>query len=156
MNADADSFRAALPSLLLKATAWAEEQSALILQNGESLRPLEIKLAEAVGVQHTELVRIFEVPRLPLPDDAELRQAALSVGMLGPTMVGLTLGYGVYIVYGHRTDRLLSHELRHVFQYEHAGSIANFLPEYMEQLVSVGYAKAPLEIDARSHEADIS
>jgi hypothetical protein len=132
--------------------AWAEGQSARILENGELLRPEELELAEAAGVAHPEKVRILEVESLPLPDDEELKQAALSAGMLGPNMVGLTLGHGIFIVRGHRSTRLVSHELRHVFQYEEAGSIANFMPKYLEQLVSCGYANAPLEIDARKHE----
>lgn len=37
-------------------------------------------------------------------------------------------------------------------QYEQAGSIAAFLPRYLQQIVTVGYNNAPFEIDARSHE----
>ena len=67
-------------------------------------------------------------------------------------MVGLTLGYSIFIVNGHVNDRLLSHELRHVQQYERAGSIAAFLPTYLSQIVDLGYENAPFEIDARAHE----
>jgi len=72
--------------------------------------------------------------------------------MLGPDMAGLTLGYGIYVRHGHDTLRLLSHEFRHVYQYEAAGSIAAFLPGYLQQIVTVGYDDAPLEVDARVHE----
>lgn len=95
---------------------------------------------------------MLEVQALPLPEDDELRQAGLRTGLLGPTIVGLTLGHGIFILAGHKTARLLSHELRHVFQYEQADSIANFLSAYLEQIVSFGYDKAPLEIDARNHQ----
>ncbi len=95
-----------------------------------------------------------EVTRIPLPDDPELRDAAFRAGMLGPGTIGLTLGYGIYIVKDHRSNRLVSHECRHVYQYEVAGSIAAFLPQYLEQVLSVGYAAAPFEIDAREHERD--
>lgn len=142
----------ALSSLIPKAVAWAEEQSALILKTGEPLNSTESKMAERVGVMHPELVRVLEVPSLPLPNDVELKEAAIYLGLLGPTMIGLTLGHGIYICSGKKTDRLLSHELRHVAQYEQAGSIANFLPTYLEQIVSFGYPKAPLEIDARNYE----
>lgn len=151
-NPLSDSLRAALPVLLPKAIAWAEEQSAFILQNGDPLNPQEMELAEALGIAQPSVVRVLGVTNLPLPDDAELRQAAVSLGLLGPAMVGLTLGYGIYIVYGHRTNRLLSHELRHVYQYEQADGIESFLPEYVEQLLSFGYADAPLEVDAKNHE----
>ena len=59
-------------------------------------------------------------------------------------MVGLTLGYGVYVCHGHGTVRLLSHEFRHVYQYEQAGSIAAFLPVYLQQIVTFGYNNAPM------------
>jgi hypothetical protein len=68
-------------------------------------------------------------------------------------MVGLTLGYAVFICTGYNTNlRLLRHEFRHVHQYERAGSIAAFLPAYLGQIVQFGYHNAPLEQDARAHE----
>jgi hypothetical protein len=67
-------------------------------------------------------------------------------------MVGLTLGHSIFICRGHQTRRLLSHELRHVHQYEAHGSIAEFLPVYLQQIAEVGYANAPFEIEARAHE----
>jgi hypothetical protein len=142
----------ALLSLLPKAIGWAEEQSALVLEGGQPLTAKEIGIARTVGVAHPEHIRILEVPSLPAPEDAELRQAAMAVGLLGPDMIGLTFGHGIYICEGHRTDRLVSHELRHVFQYEQAGSIADFLPTYLAQTALHGYTNAPLEIDARDHQ----
>jgi len=92
------------------------------------------------------------VESLPLPEDEMLRRAALETGLLGPGMVGLTLGYSVLICRGHDSLRLLSHEFRHVHQYEQAGSIAAFLPVYLRQVATVGYSNAPFEIDARAYE----
>ena len=69
-------------------------------------------------------------------------------------MVGLTLGYSIFIVRGHMSPRLLSHECRHVYQYETAGSISAFLPVYLQQIATVGYQSAPFEQDARAHEFD--
>ena len=68
-------------------------------------------------------------------------------------MVGLTLGHSIYICNGHNSPRLLSHECRHVQQYEQAGSIAAYLPKYLEQIARYGYFDAPYEVDARAHEA---
>jgi hypothetical protein len=69
-------------------------------------------------------------------------------------MVGITFGHGIYIREGTVSNRLVSHELRHVHQYEAAGSIAAFLATYLQQIVTVGYDNAPLELDARAHERD--
>lgn len=72
-------------------------------------------------------------------------------------MVGLTLGYAVLICRGHEASpRFLSHEFRHVHQYEAAGSIASFLPGYLQQIIAYGYPHAPSELDARAHERDVA
>ena len=145
---------AALPHLLPKAIAWAEARSTEITTSGVPLTNLELRIAHLVGVQQPERVRILEVREIPQPQDPDLRQAVAATGFIGPHTIGLTLGYGIYIVAGHSTNRLVSHECRHVYQYEEAGSIRNFLPVYLKQIASVGYAAAPLEIDARAHEFD--
>lgn len=148
--------RVALPQLMPKAISWAESQVVIILQTGQPLNDKLISIAKSVGVLRPDLIHILEVSRLPLPADPELKQAALTTGLLGPNMVGLTLGYGVCICQGHQTVRLLSHEFRHVYQYEQAGSIAAFLPMYLQQIVTVGYGNAPFEVDARAHEQHIA
>ena len=101
-----------------------------------------------------EKIRLSFVAQLPLPTDPDLRQAALQTGLLGPNMIGLTLGHGIYICNGHNSSRLLSHECRHVQQYEQAGSIAAYLPKYLQQIVQFGYRDSPYEVDARAHESD--
>ena len=80
----------------------------------------------------------------------------METGLLGPEMIGVTFGYGVYICDGHISNRLISHECRHVYQYEVAGSIGAFLQVYLQQIATVGYHDAPLEVDARQHEIDFA
>jgi hypothetical protein len=143
---------AALPGLLPRAIAWAQARSHEVQIHGARLTPIELALARAVGVARPELIRKATVRRLPLPKDEALRAAASQTGLLGADAIGLTLGYAVLIVAGHATTRLLSHEFRHVHQYEDAGSIEAFLPVYLRQIVELGYADAPLERDARAHE----
>ena len=146
---------AALPLLLPRAIAWAEAREAEALNSGTALSPYGgLALAQAVGVNRPELVRVCVVDDLPLPDDPELRQVALEMDVLGPEEAGLALGYAVYLHSGHNNTQNLSHECRHVFQYEAAGSIAAFLPVYLKQIVEFGYEGAPLEVDAQNHERD--
>jgi hypothetical protein len=142
----------ALPALISKAIEWAETESSIISQDGLPLNEAQLALAKSVGVQQPSLIRIAEVTHLPFPKDPELQQAAIATGFLGIGMIGLTLGYGIYICHGHHTSRLLSHEFRHVYQYEQAGSISAFLPVYLQQIVTYGYHNAPYEVDARAHE----
>lgn len=146
------NLHAALPDLVPRAIAWAQAQAALVASAGRPLDEALTRIALRVGVRCPERIRIAEVARLPLPLDAQLRNAALASGLLGPGSIGLTLGYGVYLRLGCGSIRLLSHEFRHVRQYEAAGSIAAFLPRYLEQIAAAGYHDAPYEVDARAHE----
>ena len=142
-----------LPALLPRAIAWAEAQSRSVLNDGAPLDAAGQTLARSVGVTSPELIRTRTVDAMPLPDDAQLRAAALQAGLLAPETLGLTLGYAVLVRRGHEgSARLLSHEFRHVYQYERAGSIADFLPVYLREIVTRGYADAPSEVDARAHE----
>jgi hypothetical protein len=143
---------AELPRLLPMAISWAEARAAEARLAGTPLDAKGVRLARAVGVCHPERVRVAEVAALPVPSEAELRSAALRAGLLGAGSIGLTLGYAIYVVKGQLSNRLLSHECRHVYQYEMAGSIAAFLPVYLQQVVAYGYQMAPYEVDARAHE----
>lgn len=144
-----------LPLLLPRAIARAEEQARLGLLEGKALDDAGVDLARRVGVQHPERIRVLAVDNFPLPSDPELRQAAIQTGLLAADGLGLTLGHAVFLRRGHETEaRLQRHEFRHVRQCEQFGSLAEFLAEYLSQIVQVGYAQAPLELDARAHETD--
>jgi hypothetical protein len=143
-----------LPQLLPAAVAWAEARSTEILRDGRLLAPAEVALAREVGVARPERVRVQMVDMIPMPQEPTLRRAAMYTGLLGPHVAGLTLGYGIYMVAGEECARLLSHECRHVHQYEAAGSIAAFLAQYLQQIAEVGYDRAPFEIDAWEWERD--
>jgi hypothetical protein len=145
---------AALPSLLPAAIAWAKEQASRAIRDGEPLSVDDAALASRVGVRRPDLVRIVPVDELPEPADPALREAAERAGLLAPQMIGLTLGHALFIRRGHLSRGTLSHELRHVAQYESAGGIESFLPVYLRQIVEFGYAGAPLEADARRFETE--
>ena len=147
-----NELEAALPTLLPLAIAWAEEHSREHWARGVALNEGGLQLAKSVGVRNPENVRVVSVESMPLPDNPTLRAAAEQTGLLGPHLHGLTLGYCILGQRGQESRRLLSHELRHVHQYEVAGSIAAYLRVYLEQVVKFGYENAPFEVDARTHE----
>src|SRR5262245_48518585 len=109
---------AELPRLLPKAIAWAEREAVAARTSGAPLSAVGVRLARRVGVRRPELVRVVEAQSLPFPSDPELALVAAQTGLLGPGMVGLTLGHAVFIMKGHASNRLISHECRHVHQYE--------------------------------------
>ncbi|KAB0642508.1 hypothetical protein [Burkholderia latens] len=143
-----------LPSALPDAVAWAGAQAAHGLASGVPLTPAQADDARAVGVAQPERIRVVIVDRLPFPDTPALGAIARDTGLLSPGTIGLTLGHAVFVLRGHDTRRLLTHEFRHVHQYEAAGSIGAFLARYLHEIATVGYHDAPLEADARQHEFD--
>lgn len=143
------------PSIVSNAIEWAERISRQVVEHGKPLSERGISIAQRVGVLHPELIRIMAVPTLPVPDDPQLLEMAASMGLPLVSGAGLTLGYSVLILEGRMNDvRLVSHECRHVAQCEEAGSMAAFLPIYLQQLFKVGYENAPYEKDAKAHEFD--
>lgn len=144
---------AVLPKILPQAIDWVESCSKEILMEGQPLTAAGLKVAHAVGVLEPQRVRVKLVESLPLPDDQMLRDVALQTGLLGPDMAGVTFGHGIYVCTHHVTNGLLAHECRHVFQYESAGSIAAFLPAYLQQIAQCGYWDCPFEVDARQFES---
>jgi hypothetical protein len=141
-----------LPKLLPQAIEWVELRSAEILSRGKPLTAAGIGIARSVGVLDPKRIRVELVENLPLPDDQLLRDVALQTGLIDPDMAGGAFGYGIYACIDHATNRLLAHECRHVFQYEVAGSIAAFLPAYLQEIVENGYFECPFEVDARQYE----
>ena len=141
-----------LQNLLLLAIKWAEEHSEKIQNEGIALTQEQIEIAKQVGVSQPKKVKVLEVNKIPFPENEKLSSAATQIGFLDEAMKGLTLGHSIYICSEHNTKQSLSHELRHVYQYEAFGSIPAYLVEYLKQIVLVGYENSLLEQDARKHE----
>jgi hypothetical protein len=144
--------RELITQLLPAATQWATDQAGFIASQGRLLTHSECVAAKSVGVQNPQMVRVLVLDQIPAPQDQLLSQASMDLGLLGPDTAGLTLGYGIFIKRNFESMSLLSHELRHVSQYEAEGSIALFLKAYLMQIAEYGYLDAPYEIDARAHE----
>jgi len=137
--------------LLSRATDWVEKQEQFILNHEESraLTVQEQEIARQAGVQRPEGVRILAVPEIPFPQEAELRAAAEIVGLSTRGASGLTVGHGIFVRHDLADDaKLVTHELRHVAQYERRGSILAFLRRYLFEVNEFGYPDAPMEQDA--------
>jgi hypothetical protein len=141
-----------LQILLPLAIKWAEEHREIIQNEGAPLSAKQMEFAKQAGVTSPEKVKILEVPKIPIPENEKLSEAATQIGFLSEKMKGLTLDHSIYIRKGNNSTQLLSHELRHVYQYEAFGSLPEYLVEYLKQIVLVGYENSLLEQDARNHE----
>ena len=144
---------AQLPLIAERTIAWAKDREAASLAAGTPLTHEQLMLARAVGVKHPERIRIVVVNEIPLPDEPVLRAAAQGVGLSQSWAAGLTLGHAVMLHRGFEHEvRLLSHEFRHVAQYESMSGIGPFLVSHLKSLAEVGYEDSPFERDARAHE----
>lgn len=139
-------------TILPKTVTWAVEQATKGLADGRVLTPPELDDAKQVGVLAPEKIRLVLADEVPMPEDPTLREVAVRTGLLNQNIAGLTLGYAIFVATGHLSRRLLTHECRHVHQYEVAGSIDQFMQAYLRQITTFGYLTAPLEIDATQHE----
>lgn len=142
------------PSLSLPAiVAWAQREAEHGKAIGKPLSPWQVADARDVGVRRVALVQLCLVDALPALGDSEHLQAVYSAGMLTKDACGLALGHVVFLLRARAGERrVLRHELRHVAQYEAAGSLKAFISTYLMQVAEFGYRNAPLEMDARMHE----
>jgi hypothetical protein len=169
----ARQVRQLLPATL--ALMQAMEQAADA--RGRVLTPGETRIARRLGVMQPGRVRVLVTPILPswiAPDPMPhgmLRQDAISLasaanaadpGIAGNIdidrdktvperrygVAGITAGHGILLgIRNAGNPRVLAHELAHVAQYERLGLHA-FALRYLTELLSVGYAHAPLELEA--------
>ena len=137
-------------TLLPLACAWAAEQERVILQSGVALTEAQIADARRVGVTRPERVRLLRIPDIPTPRHPALAAAAEATSLISPFTLGLTLRYGIFIRDDHWGQRrLVVHELAHTMQYERLGSIELFLQQYLHECITIGYAEAPMEQEAK-------
>lgn len=138
-----------LEELLPLAGQWAFAQEQRALCEGVPLSKAEIADAKLIGVKNPDRVRLLRVDTIPAPAHPMLRAAAASLNFLTAAPRGLALEYGIFVRSDYWRDRaLIAHELVHTTQYERLGGIVPFLQTYISQCATVGYANAPLELEA--------
>lgn len=137
--------------LLPRAAAWAEHQEGIMLSH-EAALVLSVQgqeTARRASVQRPYAVRLLPVQQIPLPEEADLREAAAAFGLITPDTAGLTIGHGIFVRHDCANDaKLMAHELMHVAQYERHGSIMAFLQQYLSEVNEYGYPAAAMEQEA--------
>lgn len=146
-----------LADILPLAEQWASEEEQRILRDGVSLTEAEIADARKLGVRQPERVRLLRVDTVPSPAHPALIGAQTALRFLCPATRGLTLRYGIFIRSDCWGDRsLVAHELVHTSQYERLGGILPFLRKYLSECFTLGYAQAPMELEALASEERLS
>lgn len=144
-------MRRLLVALLLPLVhAWAARAEADARASGAPLDPVALADARAAGVARPGRVRVRVVPELPWPGPRWLRKLAIRMRLAPADIVGVSLGYGIWLRADQAGNRaLLAHELTHVAQHERLGGLAPFLAAYLlECLEPPGYPAGPLEREA--------
>jgi hypothetical protein len=140
------------------ARQWAQSQEAYILAHGVPLTPDQVADARQAGVKDPSKVRVLVVNRIPLPDNAELAEAARHAQIITDASRGVAIGHGIIIrADSWRNRELLLHQLVHVAQCERSGGLDTFVNEYLEDRRngSQNFSLGSLENEARSRAREI-
>lgn len=139
--------------LLKPLVSWFAYHQTVALNTGIKLRNSESQLAELIGCQDPNIVRLVYCNEMPVVKSKALKDAFSQYDFNIGDASGLCLGYGIFIHKSKKGDgRILAHELTHTMQFERFGGIAGFLNEYISQFLKFGYDRMPLEKEARSNE----
>ena len=129
---------------------WAKTQEDAILTHGVPLSPRQIADAERVGVADPARVRVLVVDRIPMPDDAELAEAASRSQIITESSRAVALGHGIIIRADAWQDReLMLHQLVHVAQCERTGGLQAFVGIYLCDRTHTEFSVGSLEEQAR-------
>lgn len=139
-----------LPLCVPSVVRWAAREEQRILRDGVALTAGQLADAEKMGVRRPERIRVLNVECIPAPGGWFLQRLGRMVGLTTDHTAGMALGYGIFVradFWGDR--RLLAHECVHTAQCERLGGLRPFLFQYLRECVRDGYARAPLEVEAR-------
>jgi hypothetical protein len=143
--------------LLPLAYQWARAQEEFILARGAPLGPRHTADARRVGVRDCSRVKVLVVDRIPLPDNAELAEAARRTHIITEASRGVTIGHGIIIRADAWGDReLLLHQLVHVAQCERCGGLQPWVHQYLSnRRTSAKFTFGSLEEEARGRAQEI-
>lgn len=148
--------QAEIPTLLPILIEWAERMEQKALAEGVALNKILRDTAVILRIKDIDAVRILAVQSIPKPENRRIIDLAATLGLSFSNSEGMTFGHAVFVIRSQaQNNPLLTHELVHVRQYEQEGTIARYLPVYVEQLIRFGYQNMPLETEAVRGSADI-
>jgi len=144
--------RAIVDAMLPRVIDWYETVEAQFLPLGRPLSSRELVIAESLDVGEPGKIRVVILDQFPMPTDPELFREAKRLGFDNGNVVGRTNGNVIFLKPEASTDEtVLAHECVHVGQIRRLG-VRAFLREYVLELETVGYRRAPLELEAWSRQ----
>lgn len=125
---------------------WYNATEQALLPQGRDLSAKEQAAARKLGVKYPEKVRVITSTQFPVPEHPLIAEEAKAFGLGSDTEEGRTMGYAI-LLKPRADNTTLQHELVHVSQIERLGQ-ARFLERYLYEIEILGYARAPLELEA--------
>ena len=134
---------------LPKVCHFIENQENDIMSIGRDLTQEELAIAKKIGVKNFDIIKVYESPIVPTPNDSILSELGKQVGLVSSNTKGICFRYGIFIN-ENSTDikAVLIHELIHTLQYERFGSIEAFISQYLKECIEDGYINSDLEKEA--------
>jgi hypothetical protein len=133
-------------------TNWLAEVSVHIEREGVALSDEHASIAEELGIEAIDRIRVLVVDELPRPLHYPLLyEEGVSRRLWGPGLEdrAQVFGYGIAVTAVAFRDRgTMAQELMHIKQIERFGSLGAFVEEYLRQVEAHGYLEAPLEREA--------
>jgi hypothetical protein len=113
--------------------------------------------AERAGVREIARVRVLVVDRIPLPENAELANAARAAQIITESSQAVAIGHAIVMrADSWRNRELLLHQLVHVAQCERSGGLESFVTEYLlDRRTSRDFSLGSFEDEARSRAREI-
>jgi Domain of unknown function (DUF4157) len=128
---------------------WAERMEAKALTAGTPLNDQLKNTAKRLGIRQPDAVRVLVVQNIPEPENHRIVELSERFGLSFSGSAGMTLGHAIFVLGSSANDqRVLTHELVHVRQYEDMENISPYLNGYVQQIVVSGYQNMPFEVEA--------
>lgn len=125
---DQKTFKQLLPL----AVQWTKAQEEFALKHGNPLSARHLADAKLVGVKEPARVRVLAVDRISLPEHPQLAEASKRIGIITEDTRCMGIGYALIIRVDAWNDReLILHNLVHIAQCERAGSLEQWVREYL-------------------------
>jgi len=128
---------------------WVAWHEACLVTKGHPLPLTLLAWAAKNDIPDPYHVRFLHAHPIPLPAPIPLRKWLDRRGFPCIHLAGLSLRKGIYL---HpdlpNEDAVIRHELIHTRQYQEAGSIFEFLRQYLFQCLTEGYENCEMEREA--------
>ena len=150
INTPPSQVSSKVEALAPKAVEWYEAVEKQLLPLGRPLTKNEFQIAKRLRVEKPEEIRIVVLAEFPMPSDPELLREAKRLGLDNDQVIGRTNGNVILLKPSSSSDiSVVAHELVHVRKIRKLG-IRGFVRRYVLELETVGYQRAPLELEAYS------